>query len=244
MLKTKSAKITTRKSFEVEKERMHREMLSSVSHDLKTPLAAVIGSLEIYEMMKDRLSKEKVDSLIATALSEAYRLDSFVTNILDMAKLENGMVKMRRENFQLESHLTDCMEKTHYNLKEAVFKLSYAHEPITINSDPALFCRIISLLIDNAVKYGGQPPVIQVSTFLENGFGVVTIQDNGNGIPPQNLDSIFSKYSRLKNQDHQNAGTGLGLAIAREIAKLLGGSIKAENVENGGAKFILKLPIK
>src|SRR3984885_4716957 len=85
-----------------ERERLHRQMLSSVSHDLKTPLASIIGSLEIYERMRNTLSAEKKQMLVETALQEAYRLDTFVTNILDMARLEEGKLRLQYSRVQLK----------------------------------------------------------------------------------------------------------------------------------------------
>src|SRR4051812_36475440 len=96
-------------AFEQERERLHRIVLSSVSHDLKTPLACIIGSLEIFERTKEKLTLEKRNTLINTALQEAYRLDSFITNILDMAKFESDAVKVKKEVCVMELLLEDCL---------------------------------------------------------------------------------------------------------------------------------------
>src|SRR5580704_8023351 len=98
-------------SLDEHRERLHRQMLSSVSHDLKTPLASIIGSLEIYERMKDTLAAEKRHMLVETALQEAYRLDTFVTNILDMAKLEEGKLRLQYSTAQLRHMIEDCIAK-------------------------------------------------------------------------------------------------------------------------------------
>src|ERR1700722_172856 len=90
-------------SLDEHRERIHRQMLSSVSHDLKTPLASIIGSLEVYEHLHDKLPEERKRALLRVALQEAYRLDSFVTNILDMAKFENNSVKARKEATDIKS---------------------------------------------------------------------------------------------------------------------------------------------
>ncbi len=235
--------IKSRESFEEERERMHHQMLSCVSHDLKTPLAAVIGSLEIYDRMKDRLTPEKQGHLISTALQEAYRLDNFVTNILDMAKLENGMVKFRKENCDLEMLLKDCSEKSGHHFKGGAVHIIPLTAPITIQTDPALMCRIIGVLLDNALKYGGNPPKATIHAWTENRAAIITVSDNGKGIPSDKIDAIFSKYTRLEHQDRQNAGTGLGLAIGREITALLGGTLNAVNSAHDGALFTLRLPL-
>ncbi len=231
--------------FEEERELLHRQILSSVSHDLKTPLSAMIGSLEIYDMMKDKLSDDKKEGLIKTALQEAYRLDNFVTNILDMAKLENGMIKVRHEDIDLESSLKDCAEKIGHRYKKYNIKIAPFSSAINLNTDPTLFCRIVGVLIDNAIKYGGSEPLVEIE-FQKNGStGVIIVKDSGVGIPEDKIHDIFSKYTRLKIQDHQNAGTGLGLPIGRGLASLLGGTLTAENNKNGkGSTFTFTFPLK
>ncbi len=225
-----------------ERERFHRQMLSAVSHDLKTPLAAVIGSLEIYERMKQMLPPEKAAQLISTALQESYRLDDFVSNILDMAKLENGMVKTRTEPAQLAVLLREAIEKAGHRFRGADLQLDGINEDVVIDTDPALFSRIISLLLDNAIKHGGAVAAIRIEAQPIPAGVAIHIKDNGPGIPPGKAEEIFSKYTRLSKGDQQNAGTGLGLAIARGIATLLGGRLSAIPDLPRGADFILEMP--
>lgn len=242
---TSSGAVPRQARFEEERERMHRQMLSAVSHDLKTPLATMIGSLEVYERMKHFLPPEKGDLLLATALQEAYRLDNFVTNILDMAKLENGMVKLRYENSSIGFILKDCIEKFNHRFKDSEVKLAPLEEDFPIHTDQAILCRAIGLLIDNAVKYGGKPAAVLLGAIRKDGRAVIRVMDNGVGIPEGKEDEIFSKYTRFSRGDHQNAGTGLGLPIARSLAKLLGGSLILDGKRGdlGGATFVLSVPL-
>lgn len=230
--------------FEQERERMHRQMLSSVSHDLKTPLAAVIGSLEVYERMKHLLPPEKISDLISTALMEAYRLDNFVTNILDMAKLDAGMVKARMEENDVGAMLSDCIEKIGHRYKGSKIVLLPMEKPIALLTDHGLFCRAIGLLVDNAMKFGGHPPRATVKTWRDGKRVIIEVMDEGGGIPEGKEEIIFSKYTRIGRGDHQNAGTGLGLAIGRSIASLLGGRLTARNQSGGGAVFTLEIQEK
>src|ERR1700733_7245697 len=137
-----------------ERERLHRQMLSSVSHDLKTPLASIIGSLEVHERMGARLSQGQQQSLISLALQEAYRLDSFITNILDMARLENGMVKRRQETIIVRSLLEDCVTRLGHRLKSSDVRYETDQEALQAMGDHTLLSRVICLMLDNAVKYG------------------------------------------------------------------------------------------
>ena len=226
-------------SFDRERERMHRQMLSSVSHDLKTPLASIIGSLEVFERMKDKLSVEKQSTLIGVALQEAYRLDNFITNILDMAKLENGMVKIKHEKTEISALLRNCLLRLSNRLQDSEVAFSSTGD-FDVTTDPVLLSRAVCLVLDNAVKYGGAHSEITIGYGKQDQrMGFITIQDNGRGVPPSQREAIFSKYTRFIKEDQQNAGTGLGLSIGREIMKLLGGDINVTNHDNGGAIFTL-----
>lgn len=232
-------------AFEEERERMHRQLFSAVSHDLKTPLASMIGSLEIYARMKEKLSLEKKEMLISTALQEAYRLDNFISNILDMAKLESGMVKPRHESIDVGSTLKECLIHLDNRLKGSTVTLKPFVGEITIKSDASLICRAMSLLLDNAVKYGGSPSVINITYGIDPSTNecLIRVHDNGSGIAEAQWESVFDKYTRFAKSDHQNAGTGLGLAICRALMRILGGQVNVINdPRQGGAIFTLTLP--
>ena len=226
-----------------EREQLHRQMLSSVSHDLKTPLASIIGALEVFDRMKDKLPEEKKLALTQVALQEAYRLDNFITNILDMARFENSFVKPREERSEIRAILNDCLLRLSNRMQGVTINIETG-EPIEILTDPVLLTRAICLVLDNAVKFGGMPPVITIKCARKDDqSAVITIHDNGAGIPLELREKIFSKYTRFVREDQQNAGTGLGLAITRIIMRLLRGGIDATNHSEGGACFILTVPL-
>ncbi len=231
-------------SLDEHRERIHRQMLSSVSHDLKTPLASIIGSLEVYERLHDKLPEDRKQALLHVALQEAYRLDSFVTNILDMAKFENDAVKPRAEETDIKSLIGNCVTRLSHRLQGSVLTIEDKMESISAVTDSTLLCRALSLIIDNAVKYGGKDPKITIRYGTIDGNAFIEARDNGPGIDQSRLESIFSKYTRFAGQDTQAAGTGLGLAICREIMRLLGGRVTAMNYPEGGAVFTLNVPAK
>ncbi len=227
-------------AFEQEREQLHRNILSSVSHDLKTPLACIIGSLEIHERTKEKLSPDKKNILINTALEEAHRLDSFITNILDMAKLESGMVKVKKEPCVMDLLLDDCLTFLGHRLRECSVSIKAIPAPFTVTTDPLLLTRAICIVLDNAAKYCHSHPGIDMEYEKIGDQVAIRIQDSGPGIPESKLEDIFSKYARFATQDHQRAGTGLGLPICREIMRLLGGTVTVANVADGkGAVFTL-----
>jgi two-component system sensor histidine kinase KdpD len=229
--------------FEKEREQLHRNVMNSVSHDLKTPLACIIGSLEIYERTKGKLSPEKADELLATALHEAYRLDSFINNILDMAKLENRVVKVKREQCLMQKLIDDCLLTMTNILRDVTVTVKISPENFSVNTDATLLQRAICIVLDNAAKYC--PPYCEVAVEADLAKGLVSIHisDNGLGIPEAEKEAIFSKYTRLAKQDYQRAGTGLGLPICRAIMELLGGTATVANgTKAQGAVFTLTLP--
>ncbi len=227
-------------AFEQERERLHRSVMTSVSHDLKTPLACIIGSLEIFERAKEKLPPDKKNTLINTALQEAYRLDSFITNILDMAKLESGAVKVKKELCVMDLLLEDCLILLGQRMRECNISIKAIPSTFPIDTDPLLLMRALCIVLDNAAKYAGHHPVISVEYEKLADQVVIRIKDNGPGIPKSKLEDIFSKYTRFTAQDSKHAGTGLGLPICREIMHLLGGTVMAANLAKGkGALFTL-----
>lgn len=224
------------------REAMHRQMLSAVSHDLKTPLSTIIGSLEIYTRMESRLTPEKKRSLMQSALSEAYRLDNFVTNILDMAKLEGQMVRVKEEKTDVFTIIKDSITKLGPKADKAKISITTPARSIFIYTDPMLLGRAIGIVIDNAIKYAGKDAMVTIECSADNGIVSIIVRDNGQGIPADKIEDIFLKHTRFAKTDLQNAGTGLGLAICRLIMELLSGSVTAKNTASGGAEFTLRLP--
>lgn len=219
---------------------MHRDMLSAVSHDLKTPLACIIGSLEIYERLKDKLSAEEINTLITTARQEAYRLDDLISNILDMARFESGAVSVKKQLCEMGQLLEDCLIQLGPRLRDCGIAITAAPARISVFTDPLLLSRAISCVLDNAAKHGGLRPVIRVQYEIAGAKAIIRIQDNGPGIPESELEEIFSKYARFTRTGQTHVGTGLGLAICREIMRLLGGTVTAANLKDGpGAVFTL-----
>ncbi|MFM9889679.1 MAG: sensor histidine kinase [Rickettsiales bacterium] len=229
-------------AFAQTREQMHRQMLSAVSHDLKTPLATIIGALEVYERMNEKLTPEKKESLIRSALGEAYRLDNFITNILDMGKLEAGMITLKPEKLVMKSLLNDCLSRLGPRAKRHTIELHGDEQGAPITTDLMLFGRAVGLVLDNAIKHAGREATIAVHYGTDANGAYVRVRDNGRGIPAGKEEAIFSKYTRIAHNDNQNAGTGLGLPICRLMMQALGGTVEGVNHEQGGAEFTLRCP--
>ena len=224
-----------------EKEQLRTMLLSSVSHDLKTPLASIIGSLDVYESLNAKLSEENKKILLETAHQEALRLDNFITNILDMAKLESGSVKINKSWVKLSSVLDKGLTTISPHFKGRQIFNETAKNDIEINVEPTLITRALVNILDNISKYTPPGSNIFISSKITDEGLKITISDEGPGIEEGMLEEIFNKYTRVKHQDAKIAGTGLGLPIARFILRAHGGDITAAN-QDVGMSFDITLP--
>ncbi len=225
-----------------EREKLRAMLLSSVSHDLKTPLASIIGSLSAYHSMYDSLPDEQKRMLTATALDEAQRLDSFISNILDMTKIESGDIRFKREWCSPDEIVATVAKRLRQRLTHHTLTIERLKDRIEVEADQMLLEQVVQNLLDNAAKYAPAGTEITVSmTIDDHDAFTFSVRDRGQGIPDGEQDAIFDKYTRLKKTDSKVAGTGLGLAICKSIMEGMKGSIAVYNHEKGGAVFQLKL---
>jgi two-component system, OmpR family, sensor histidine kinase KdpD len=226
-----------------EREKLRSMLLSSVSHDLKTPLAGIIGALGVFKSLKTRLTQARLDELLDTALEEAMRLDSFITNILDMTRLESGEIEMKPRWQDVPSFLQNVTRSLQHRLKKRQLVVQKPPGEIEVYMDGMMTEQVVQNLLDNACKYTPAGTRIEVGCNADplNGFSL-SVRDFGPGIPIDKLEIIFDKYARLQKKDSQAAGTGLGLAICRAVMNAQGGSVTAQNHPDGGAVFTLHLP--
>ncbi len=226
-----------------EREKLRSMLLSSVSHDFKTPLAGIIGALSVFRSLGSKLPQAKREELIETAIEEALRLDSFITNILDMTRLESGSVNFRMEWYHAEGMVENVIRRMHTRCSKHVVIIKPCPEDIEVCMDTLMTEQVLQNVIDNACKYTKPGTSIEISCEIDNQIGFLCkIRDHGMGIPSQKLGLIFDKYTRLEKKDTQVAGTGLGLAIAKAVMEAQGGWISAENHKDGGALFTICLP--
>ncbi len=227
-----------------EREKLRSMLLSSVSHDLKTPLASIIGSLSVYKRMQNmkRLEPEDASDLTDTALEEAQRLNSFISNILDMTRIESGDIEFNKEWSSPLVPIEQVRSNSRYRLSTRKFMVIEPEFEIEVEMDVEMTKQVLQNIIDNAIKYSPpESPITIVCELCDGGF-VYKIIDCGLGIAQDKLEAIFDKYERLTQTDSKIAGTGLGLSICRAIMTEQGGSIIAKNHPEGGAEFIVWFP--
>ncbi|HEU5048101.1 MAG TPA: ATP-binding protein [Rickettsiales bacterium] len=226
-----------------EREKLRSMLLSSVSHDLKTPLASIIAALNIYRSHGKQFDPSKRDTLIETALSESERLDSFITNILDMTRLESKKITFKKGWYHPGKILDDVLRRLEYRLRNHSVTLQPPEHNVELYVDRMMIGQVLQNIIDNACKYTPSGTTIEISMVVgvDGGFAYA-VRDHGKGIPPEKLEQIFDKYARLQMRDSQVAGTGLGLAICKAVMDGQGGAVKAQNHPEGGAVFTICIP--
>ncbi|MDE3060724.1 MAG: DUF4118 domain-containing protein [Pseudomonadota bacterium] len=225
-----------------EREKLRSMLLSSVSHDLKTPLAGIIGALSVHRSVGERLTPERRQALLDSALEEAQRLDSFITNILDMTRLESGKIDLHQEWHDMQSIIGRVARRSQHRLRSRTLAVD-CPPGLEAYMDIMMTEQVLQNLIDNACKYTPDGTRIEVHcTASEREGFLCRVRDLGPGIPAEKLSQIFDKYARLQKQDSQVAGTGLGLAICKAVMELQRGWIRAANHPEGGAEFTFGLP--
>ena len=232
-----------------ERERLRSAMLTSVSHDLRTPLASIIGALSSLRSYRDRYDAQTRDELLGTALSEAERLDRFVGNLLDMTRLDAGAIVPKREAVDAGDLVSTALRRAAPILKDKTIASVVPPGLPPLSLDFVLAEQVLFNLLDNAAKYSPAGGRIEVEARPAGGSVEIVVRDEGPGIPAEALDRLFHKFYRADAGDRQRAGTGLGLAIAKGFVEAQGGTIAARNrTDHGGtgrsgAEFIVRYPV-
>ena len=227
-----------------EAERLRGALLTSLSHDLKTPLASIVGAATSLCDYGEKLDAKGRLELAKTIEEEGARMARFVGNLLDMTRLEAGAVELTREPADVSELIGTALQRTEGLLKG--FKVNLAIEPNLplLELDSLLMEQVLVNLLDNAAKYAPPSSTITVRAQRKDGTVRLQIIDEGPGIPEDQLSLIFEKFHRVKNRDLQRAGTGLGLAICRGFVQAMGGTITAANrMDRAGAVFTIEMPV-
>ncbi len=227
-----------------ERERMRSAMLTSVSHDLRTPLASIIGALSSLRSYRDRYDEATRDELLGTALSEAERLDRFVGNLLDMTRLDAGAISPRREAVEVGDLVSTSLRRAMPLLAGHQVGSKVASGLPSLALDFVLAEQVLFNLLDNAAKYSSPGGRIEIEALKVGDRVEIAVRDEGPGIAADQLDRIFHKFHRVHEGDRRLAGTGLGLAIARGFVEVQGGTITARNrADRSGAEFVVSYPV-
>jgi two-component system sensor histidine kinase KdpD len=228
----------------IETVRLRSALLTSISHDLKTPLSSVLGSASALRDLSSRLSDAERADLLATIIDESERLNRFIANLLDMTKLESGAVTPNSARHDLGEVVGSALRRAAKMLLQHHVALELQSDLPMLDLDAVLFEQVLFNLLDNATKYAPAESTIRIQGWKEGNSVLLQVLDEGDGIPPGDLERIFDKFYRAQKGDNVRAGTGLGLAISRGFVEAMYGTIFAANrTDRSGAVLTVKFPI-
>ena len=225
---------------QMEGERLRSGLLAALSHDLRTPLTAILGSAESLQLGAPGLTRDQ-GALIDAIRDQARRTNDLVENILDMARLESGAVRLRKEWQSLEEIVGSAIKARAPALMAHPVNVALPADLPLVECDATLVERVFVNLLENAAKYTKPGSAIRISARVEASELRVDVADSGAGVPHGQESAIFDKFVRA-NPAANVPGLGLGLAICRTIVEAHGGCIWAENPPAGGANFVFTLP--
>jgi two-component system sensor histidine kinase KdpD len=228
-----------------ETEQLRSALLSSVSHDLRTPLVSIIGSATTLAGEAGRLSEADRSQLVQTILEEGERLNRFVQNLLDMTRLGYGALELKKEWSDLREIVGRAARRLEKPLRFHFLEIDVPPQLDPVRADPVLIEQVVANLLDNAAKYAPQGSRITVTARRDGERMLVAVSDEGPGIPAEAREAVFDVFYRVRAGDRQVAGTGLGLAICRGLIEAHGGRILARDGPGGrGTTIEFSLPLE
>jgi signal transduction histidine kinase len=225
----------------IEVDMLRRELVSNVSHDLRTPLASIHGYLETVLMKQDNLSKEEINKYLNTSLQSTDRLRTMVDELFDLSKLESKERKLNLEQMSLGELLSDVTNQFRVNAAEKNIQI-VSNIPVDlplVQADVALLDRVIQNIIGNSLKFCNSGDTVMVSAGAENNRVWVEIKDSGIGISEEDLPHIFNRFHKGKTH---RSGTGIGLAIVKNVLDMHKASYQVHSKTNEGTSFRFSLP--
>ncbi len=226
-----------------EADRLRSALLTSISHDLKTPLAAILGAAGMLRDTLDSMSTQDRIDLLSTVVDESERLNRFIANLLDMTKIESGAMEPNYALHYPGDIAGSALRRAAKIVADHKTAMAIPADLPMIRVDPVLFEQVLFNLIDNAAKYAPSGSTVSISGSANRETVIMRVSDEGPGIPPNDLERVFDTFYRARKGDQVRAGTGLGLSICRGFIEAMGGTITAGNrTDRSGAIFTISLP--
>ncbi|TPN80717.1 sensor histidine kinase KdpD [Mesorhizobium sp. CU2] len=227
-----------------EADRLRSALLTSISHDLKTPLAAIMGAAGTLKEFAPALPEDDRAELLSTVVNESERLNRFIANLLDMTRIESGAMEPNYAFHYVGDIVGSALNRARKITAEHTIETDLPPDLPMLKLDPVLFEQALFNLLDNAAKYAAPGSAIRLQGWVDNGSVILQVMDEGPGIPPDDLERIFDTFYRVRKRDQVRAGTGLGLSISRGFIEAMGGTISAANrTDRSGAIFTIRMPV-
>jgi PAS domain S-box-containing protein len=225
-------------------ERLKQEVVAMVTHDLRTPLTTVQNYLQFLGDGIYGDVSEKATKYLPGALRSSERMMRLIGDLLDIEKVKSGMMELNRERISLQKVFESTVEQSAGYAHELGVSLRFEATNTMVNADEQMLLRILANLVSNAIKFSPKGGTVKISVKSNSEVVTVTVEDQGVGLPPDMLDSVFDRFQQAPNQTSRTrGGSGLGLAICKALVELHGGKIWAESQLNQGTQFRFELPV-
>ena len=226
-----------------ESERLRKTLLDCVSHELKTPLAAIgAASQELSRLTANVHDSTMLKELAGEIRDGSHRLNRVVNNLLDMNRLESGVIRPKREWCDVRELLQSAVDIEQESINGRDIRLDVPEEIPLALVDHALIEQAVAKLLANAGSHTAPNLPIEIDAEYTNENLLISVSDRGPGIPPEATERLFEKFYR--GDDRKTGGLGLGLSIARGLIEAHGGTLTVENRDGGGARFVIRLPVR
>ncbi len=221
------------------------EFLAVLAHELRNPLAPILTGLEIMRMRAD--SKETVTSVRGILERQVRQLSHLINDLLDIARVTNGKVDIKRQSCDLKSIVSNAVETSLPLIEKGqhAFSLKLDDAALPLNADPTRIAQVVGNLLTNAAKYTPHGGTITLTVARDGAEAVISVVDDGIGIPAESLESVFDMFSQVgRNMHHSQGGLGIGLSLVRQLVALHGGTVAARSEGAGkGSSFVVRLPL-
>ena len=224
-------------------ERVRRDFVANLSHEMRTPLTAIRGFSEtLLDADLDAPPEQK--RFLGIIRQHSIRLSHLTDDLLRLARIEAGKQETETVPVQVEALVASVVESARMKAGERKLTTAEPREPVQVETDPTLLTEILQNLVDNAIQYSGEDGRVEVATECSNGEALISVIDNGVGISKAHQSRIFERFYRVDPaRSREVGGTGLGLAIAKHTAELLGGRIEVESAPDRGSRFTVAVPV-
>ncbi|MFM2224444.1 MAG: hypothetical protein RJA07_646 [Bacteroidota bacterium] len=220
--------------------KLYNTLLNSLSHELRTPIATIIGATDNLQTDDNKLSAQQKNELLSEISIASLRLNGQVENLLNMSRLESGFIQPKKDWCDVNELIYDVVNRLKENLGSKTIQVSVKENLPLFKLDVGLMEQVLHNLIYNATLYIPSTGEIKITADSENDNLILVIEDNGGGFPTDEIAHVFEKFYRLKNA--KPGGTGLGLSIVKGFVEAHNGTIQLENKISGGAKFTITIP--
>jgi two-component system sensor histidine kinase EvgS len=218
------------------------EFIGLVSHELRTPLTVILGALSTVITDGDRISAREKRQLIEDSYSEAELLSNILANLLELARAQANRLQINEEPVNIRETINAVVKKMKQQIMSRQLTID-CDQSIIVNADRVRLQRILHNLLDNAVKYSEPKTNIKIFVRRNNGEVLVSVKDEGIGIPPEKQGTLFEPFQRLEPENNNATGTGLGLVVCRRLVEAHGGRIWVESELGTGSTFKFTLPL-